>query len=74
MTFSLLFPILFPLLAALGICCKTIRRTLRRLHHYVLAAALLAWLSVIGFAAVIFTLFGVSYLLPGMHSYLTPGN
>ena len=33
-----------------------------------------AWLSVIGFAAVIFTLFGVSYLLPGMHSYLTPGN
>lgn len=30
-----------------------------------------AWLSVIGFVAVIFTFFGVSYLLPGMHSYLT---
>lgn len=30
-----------------------------------------AWLSVLGFAAVIFTFFGVSYLLPGMHSYLT---
>ena len=29
-----------------------------------------AWLSVVGFAAVIFTFFGVSYLLPGMHSYL----
>ncbi|MBQ5703258.1 MAG: c-type cytochrome biogenesis protein CcsB [Peptococcaceae bacterium] len=29
-----------------------------------------AWLSVLGFAAVIFTFFGVSYLLPGMHSYL----
>ena len=31
-----------------------------------------AWLSVLGFAAVIFTFLGVSYLLPGMHSYLTP--
>lgn len=30
-----------------------------------------AWLSVLGFAAVFFTFFGVSYLLPGMHSYLT---
>ena len=29
-----------------------------------------AWLSVLGFVAVIFTFFGVSYLLPGMHSYL----
>ena len=29
-----------------------------------------AWHSVLGFAAVIFTFFGVSYLLPGMHSYL----
>lgn len=29
-----------------------------------------AWLSVLGFAAVIFTFFGVSYLLPGLHSYL----
>lgn len=31
-----------------------------------------AWLSVLGFLAVIFTFFGVSYLLPGMHSYLLP--
>jgi len=31
-----------------------------------------AWLSVLGFVAVIFTFFGVSYLLPGMHSYLIP--
>ena len=31
-----------------------------------------AWLSVLGFVAVIFTFFGVSYLLPGMHSYLVP--
>lgn len=31
-----------------------------------------AWLSVLGFIAVIFTFFGVSYLLPGMHSYLVP--
>ncbi len=31
-----------------------------------------AWLSVLGFVAVIFTFFGVSYLLPGMHSYLLP--
>lgn len=29
-----------------------------------------AILSIIGFAAVIFTFIGVSYLLPGMHSYL----
>lgn len=29
-----------------------------------------AWISVLGFVAVIFTFFGVSYLLPGMHSYL----
>lgn len=29
-----------------------------------------ALLSIIGFAAVIFTFIGVSYLLPGMHSYL----
>lgn len=31
-----------------------------------------AWLAVLGFMAVIFTFFGVSYLLPGMHSYLVP--
>lgn len=30
----------------------------------------LAWLSVLGFACVIFTFFGVSYLLPGLHSYI----
>lgn len=30
----------------------------------------LAWLNVLGFAAVIFTFFGVSYLLPGLHSYI----
>lgn len=29
-----------------------------------------AWVNVIGLAAVIFTLFGVSYLLPGLHSYI----
>ena len=29
-----------------------------------------AILSIIGFVAVIFTFFGVSYLLPGMHSYI----
>jgi len=28
-----------------------------------------AWLSVVGFAAVIFTLFGVTLLMPGVHSY-----
>lgn len=31
-----------------------------------------AWIAVLGFVAVIFTFFGVSYLLPGMHSYLVP--
>ena len=30
-----------------------------------------AILSVIGFLTVIFTFFGVSYLLPGLHSYLS---
>lgn len=30
----------------------------------------LAWVSVLGFACVIFTFFGVSYLLPGLHSYI----
>lgn len=30
----------------------------------------IAWVNVIGLAAVIFTLFGVSYLLPGLHSYI----
>ena len=28
-----------------------------------------AWFSAIGFVAVMFTLFGVTYLLPGLHSY-----
>lgn len=30
----------------------------------------LTWLNIIGFAAMVFTFFGVSYLLPGLHSYL----
>lgn len=30
----------------------------------------LAWVSVLGFAAVIFTYFGVSFLLSGLHSYI----
>ena len=30
-----------------------------------------AWISVIGFASVIFTYFGVNYLLSGLHSYAT---
>lgn len=29
-----------------------------------------AWVNVIGLLAVLFTLFGVSYLLPGLHSYI----
>ena len=29
-----------------------------------------AWLNIVGFLAVIFTFFGVSYLLPGLHSYI----
>jgi len=29
-----------------------------------------AWLAVIGFAAVLFTFFGVNYFLPGLHSYV----
>lgn len=29
-----------------------------------------AWMVVIGFGAVIFTLFGVTWLLPGLHSYV----
>lgn len=28
-----------------------------------------AWMAVIGFAAVLFTFFGVNYFLPGLHSY-----
>ncbi len=28
-----------------------------------------AWMAVLGFVAVIFTFFGVNYLLPGLHSY-----
>ncbi|MDO7787974.1 c-type cytochrome biogenesis protein CcsB [Desulforamulus aquiferis] len=28
-----------------------------------------AWLAVVGFAAVMFTLFGVTWLMPGLHSY-----
>ncbi len=31
----------------------------------------IAWLAILGFAAVLFTYFGVSFLLPGLHSYLT---
>jgi cytochrome c-type biogenesis protein CcsB len=31
----------------------------------------IAWLALIGFLAVLFTYFGVSFLLPGLHSYLT---
>ncbi len=31
----------------------------------------IAWLAVAGFLAVLFTYFGVSFLLPGLHSYLT---
>jgi cytochrome c-type biogenesis protein CcsB len=30
-----------------------------------------AWLAVLGFMAVLFTYFGVSFLLTGLHSYLT---
>ena len=29
-----------------------------------------AWFSAVGFLAVMFTLFGVTYLLPGLHSYM----
>ena len=28
-----------------------------------------AWMAIFGFAAVLFTFFGVNYLLPGLHSY-----
>ncbi len=31
----------------------------------------IAWLAVVGFLAVLFTYFGVSFLLSGLHSYLT---
>jgi ABC-type uncharacterized transport system permease subunit len=31
----------------------------------------IAWLAVLGFMAVLFTYFGVSFLLNGLHSYLT---
>jgi cytochrome c-type biogenesis protein CcsB len=31
----------------------------------------IAWLAVLGFMAVLFTYLGVSFLLPGLHSYLT---
>ncbi|MFZ5450067.1 MAG: c-type cytochrome biogenesis protein CcsB [Thermodesulfobacteriota bacterium] len=31
----------------------------------------IAWLAVLGFVAVLFTYFGVSFLLTGLHSYLT---
>lgn len=34
------------------------------------SAEKIAWINVIGLFAVIFTLFGVSYLLPGLHSYI----
>jgi len=32
----------------------------------------IAWLSILGFAAVIFTYFGVNFLLSGLHSYGSP--
>ncbi len=32
----------------------------------------IAWLSIIGFAAVMFTYFGVNFLLSGLHSYASP--
>jgi len=32
----------------------------------------MAILSLIGFMAVLFTYFGVSYILPGLHSYASP--
>lgn len=32
----------------------------------------LAWLSIIGFASVMFTYFGVNFLLSGLHTYATP--
>ncbi|MCD6489134.1 MAG: c-type cytochrome biogenesis protein CcsB [Thermodesulfobacterium sp.] len=32
----------------------------------------LAWLSIIGFASVMFTYFGVNFFLAGLHSYATP--
>jgi cytochrome c-type biogenesis protein CcsB len=32
----------------------------------------LAWLSIIGFSSVMFTYFGVNFLLSGLHSYATP--
>lgn len=32
----------------------------------------LAWLSIIGFISVLFTYFGVNFLLSGLHSYATP--
>ena len=28
-----------------------------------------AWLAILGFVAILFTFFGVNYLLPGLHSY-----
>lgn len=31
------------------------------------------WLSIIGFAAVVFTYIGVSFFLPGLHSYVSEG-
>lgn len=32
----------------------------------------IAWLSILGFAAVLFTYFGVNFLLSGLHSYASP--
>ena len=32
-----------------------------------------AWFAIVGFAVVIFTFFGVTYLLPGMHAYASQG-
>lgn len=32
----------------------------------------LAWLSILGFASVMFTYFGVNFLLSGLHTYATP--
>ncbi|PIE58301.1 MAG: c-type cytochrome biogenesis protein CcsB [Desulfobulbus propionicus] len=33
----------------------------------------IAWLAIVGFVAVLFTYFGVNYLLSGLHSYGAPG-
>jgi ABC-type transport system involved in cytochrome c biogenesis permease subunit len=34
------------------------------------SARFAAWISILGFACVLFTYLGVNYLLPGLHSYV----